>query len=43
MRNRNRFRCVECGAGVLTEANNRNCYKCGKEMVFEGKENEVKK
>ncbi len=40
MTNRNIFRCVECGAGILTEAKYRDCYKCGSVMKFEGKEYE---
>ncbi len=43
MKNRNVFRCVECGAGVFTESNYCTCYKCGGRMEFECKEIEFRK
>ena len=35
---RNILRCPFCGAGILTDEDNRSCYKCETNMFFEGRE-----
>ena len=35
---RNILRCPSCGAGILTKADERACYKCDTPMIFERKE-----
>ena len=40
MKDRNVLRCEFDGFEIFTEADRRNCAKCGKEMIFICKENE---
>ena len=35
---RNILRCPSCGNSIYSRATYRTCYKCGTQMIFEGKE-----